>query len=52
VGLVLLPDGRVIFPRGIPELADIAAQLGDESAAEALRQASMTKVLVGKRMCG
>ena len=54
VTITILPDGSVLLPRDAdaPFLAEIAKALGDKKAEEFCRQASLSKVHVGKRMCG
>lgn len=51
VDITILPDGRVLIPRDL-SLADVAKALGDEKAELFCRQAGLTDVIVGKRMCG
>lgn len=50
----ILPDGTVLLPRceDAPFLAEIAKQLGDKKAQTFCEQAALSKVHVGKRMCG
>ncbi len=50
--ITILPDGRVLLPRGCKLMVEIAELLGDEKAKSFTQQASLTEVLVGKRMCG
>ena len=51
--ITILPNGEVVLPQiDDPLVAEIAKALGDEKAEEFCEQASLTKVHVGKRMCG
>jgi hypothetical protein len=52
VTLVVLPDGRVLLPRGEAFLLAIAKELGDERAITFCEQASCCDLVTGKRMCG
>jgi hypothetical protein len=52
--ITILPDGSVLLPRNanMPFLAEIARALGDEKAELFCKQAELSKVHIGKRMCG
>lgn len=51
--ITILPDGTVILPQlESPIIAEIAKALGDDKARTFVEQASLTKVHIGKRMCG
>lgn len=51
--ITILPDGTVILPQiDSPVIAAIAEALGDQKAQTFCDQASLTKVHIGKRMCG
>ena len=54
VTIEILPDGTVLLPRNanMPFLLDIAKALGDEKAITFCEQATLTKVLLGKPLCG
>ncbi len=54
VTITIFPDGSVLLPRNanMPFLADIAKALGDEKAELFCKQAELSKVHIGKRMCG
>jgi len=54
VVITINPDGSVLLPRNadMPFLADIARALGDEKAEKFCEQAELSKVHIGKRMCG
>lgn len=50
--ITILPDGRVLLPRGHPLLLEIAKALGDERAITFCEQDDLQEVVIGKRMCG
>jgi len=50
--ITILPDGRVLLPRGCDLMIEIAEELGDQRAKAFAEQAELTEVVIGKRMCG
>jgi hypothetical protein len=50
--ITILPNGKVLLPRGCNLMIEIAEILGDEKAKTFTEQAALTEVLIGKRMCG
>ena len=52
VEITILPDGKVLLPRGSRLMIDIAEALGDKKAKKFAEQACETEVLIGRRMCG
>lgn len=53
VTITIMPDGTVILPQiDSPGILEIAKALGDPRAIAFCEQAALTKVHIGKRMCG
>lgn len=54
IDIIILSDGSVLLPRDadVPLLTEIAKALGDQKAVEFCEQAALSKVHIGKRMCG
>ena len=50
----ILPDGRLVLPVDPdPFYADLAEALGDDKSAKEIRtQVALSKVIIGKNMCG
>ena len=49
--ITILPDGKILLPRD-PALKELASALGDKGAVEFCEQAKLSKVHIGKRLCG
>lgn len=52
VRICILADGSIVMPRGTKFLDKVAEEVGDPTAVTFCKQAEMTKVIFGKRMCG